>query len=136
MKIQYKKGYRFQTVSNYSVFIGIRPKKNVETQFLTLTSEGQLQIRSGYAWDGASGRVTIQTRTIMRGSLVHDALYQLCRMELLHKDFRELADIELKKICKEDGMWSVRAWYVFEAVRWFGASSADPRNVKKVFIAP
>ena len=134
--IKYKKGYRFQTVADYVVKIDIFPKADIETHFLNLSKKGWLKIGHGYAWNGASGTITIQTDSIIRGSLIHDALYQLIRMELLNNDFREAADIELKKACLEDGMFSWRAWYVYRAVRWFGASAASPENKKEIFEAP
>jgi hypothetical protein len=41
-------------------------------------SSGCGQESKGYAWNGPSGP-TLDTRNFMRGSLVHDALYQLMR---------------------------------------------------------
>ena len=50
----------------------------------------------------------------MRGPLVHDALYQLMRLEELdYKTDRKYADQLLKKICRGDGMSAFRAWYVY-----------------------
>ena len=46
------------------------------------------------------------------------------------------ADKELKRICREDGMSSIRAWWVYESVRQFGGSAASAENVKSVLIAP
>ena len=88
---------------------------------------GCLMIKEGYAWDGASGPA-VDTLTFLRGSLVHDALYQLIREGLLPKSFRRAADSLLRDICIEDGMSRVRAWYVYRAVRWFAAGAAKPRK--------
>ncbi len=64
----------------------------------------------------------------MRGSLVHDGLYQLMRDGLLdHEKYRKDDDDLLRVVCKEDGMSSFRAWYVYRSVRIFGGSSAEPR---------
>jgi len=80
-----------------------------------------LTIHEGYAWDGASGP-TIDTKSFMRGSLVHDALYQLISTKKLGKEHRRDADKVLYRICREDGMSWFRAKYVYYAVRKFGES--------------
>jgi hypothetical protein len=72
----------------------------------------------------------------MRGSLVHDALYQLIRERRMKERYREHADLILRKICLEDGMNKFRAWYVYLGVRWGGAASAQPRMPPKVLVAP
>lgn len=90
-----------------------------------LGTNGLLTIKKGYAWDGPSGP-TIDTPNFMRGSLVHDVLYQLMREELIPQDQREYADNLLRNICLEDGMSKIRAWWVYQGVRIGGASSAEP----------
>ena len=88
------------------------------------TPEGLLIISAGYAWDGPSG-ITIDTKSFMRGSLFHDAVYQLLREgKLIIPDGRKLADKLLRAICIEDGMWKIRAWWVYRAVRMFGKPSS------------
>jgi hypothetical protein len=114
--ITYKSGYKYQIKESYSVTIPIKPAENIASEFISLTTAGKLSIKSGYAWDGPSGP-TIDTLNFMRGSLVHDALYQLLRerhldMEIHRKD----ADRLLQQICKEDGMSSIRAWWVYQGV--------------------
>lgn len=76
-------------------------------------------IEKGYAWDGPSGP-TFDTPDFMRGSLIHDVLYQMIREESLTDVYRPEADKVLYQICREDGMPLWRAWYVWMAVRWFG----------------
>jgi hypothetical protein len=73
----------------------------------------------------------------MRGSLVHDALYQLMRDEYLDRAvYRDAADRTLQKICKEDGMWSLRAWWVYQGVRLFADPAADPASKRPWIRAP
>ena len=67
---------------------------------------------------------------------MHDALYQLIRKGYLEQKDREIADIELKRICLEDGMWKWRAWYVYHAVRLGGGPSASKGAIRKTIIAP
>lgn len=121
--IKYKDGYKYQLVETYSVRVAIRPAAHVRHDFISLSPLGFLSIRKGYAWDGPSGP-TIDTKNFMRGSLVHDALYQLIREGLLPLSEREQADAELRRICLEDGMSGVRAWWVYQGVRIFGDTAA------------
>jgi Protein of unknown function (DUF1353) len=73
----------------------------------------------------------------MRGSLVHDALYQLMRERHLDKEtHREFADRLLQAMCKEDGMTDLRAWWVYQGVRFGGDPFADPANDKPIVRAP
>jgi hypothetical protein len=118
------KRYKYQLVEPYPIEIGIRGYA-VDNPYLKLDVDGKLEIAKGYAWDGPSGP-TVDTLTFMRGSLVHDALYQLIRFEEIPLRYREYADLLLKKICLEDGMSSFRAEYVYQAVRLFGGASAKP----------
>jgi hypothetical protein len=82
-----------------------------------------LMIRKGYSWDGGSGPC-YDTKTVMRGSLIHDALYQLLRLGLLFPTYRKAADRLLKLICLEDGMNRFRAAYIYRAVRLFAGYAA------------
>ena len=134
--IAYNSGYKYQLKEIYSVVINITPTAPINTEYIDLDTAGNLTISEGYAWDGPSGP-TIDTLTFMRGSLVHDALYQLMREKNLdHKVHREAADRMLQKICKEDGMWSLRAWWVYHGVRLFADPAADPSDKRPVTRAP
>ena len=85
--IAYKKGYKYQLTEAYTVDILIHPDADIHSNsgYIDLTAEGTLTIKKGYAWDGPSGP-TVDTRNFMRGSLVHDALYQLMREGALDKE--------------------------------------------------
>jgi len=112
------------------------PQSDIQTDYIDLGADGRLVIRKGYAWDGPSG-LTIDTSTFMRGSLVHDALYQLIRHGFISNDeWREQADKEMRRICREDGMFRIRAWWVYWAVRWCGGKAASKESQKEVKIAP
>ena len=89
--------------------------------------EGSLTVYAEYAWDGPSGP-TIDTANFMRGSLVHDALYQLMRRGLLPQSEREGADKAIRDLCIEDGMSRVRAWWVYQSLRLGGGAAAKPRG--------
>ena len=134
--MKYRKGYKYQLAEALVVDTGIHyPGRNIKTEFIELNVFGELTIKSGYASDGPSGP-TIDTKTFMRGAFVHDAFYQLMRMGLLPQSYREDADALLRKMCREDGMSSWRAWYVYHSLRKFGAAAAKTDNVKEIYEAP
>lgn len=119
----------------YIVSVRIKPADDVSNRFICLSTDGTLRIRADYAWDGPSGP-TIDTKNFMRGSLVHDALYQLMREGYLPGSYRDEADDELRRICLEDGMSGLRAWWVYQGVRLGGGPAADPRNARAPVSAP
>ena len=134
-KIKYRSGYKYQLAEDYTTKIAILPSQDIQTEFIDLNLYGILTIKKGYAWDGPSGP-TIDTKSFMRGSIIHDALYQLIRQERISMTLRKIADDELKKACLEDGMWSWRAWYAYKAVRSMAFYAANPENQKEVYEAP
>jgi hypothetical protein len=123
--------YKYQIIHSYTMETYIKPQEEIITNFILLGATGKITIRSGYAWDGPSGP-TIDTKNFLRGSLVHDALYQLIREKLLTQEDKEVADKLLRDICLKDGMSRFRAWYVYIAVKIFGWRSAKlkPMGVK------
>ncbi len=134
--ISYKKGYKYQLVEDYIIETDIKPKQLITTEYLNLTLQGKLTIKKGYAWDGPSGPA-FDTKNFMRGSLVHDALYQLMREKpLVAGKFKKPADRLLEKVCIEDGMSKIRAQWVYYGVKIGGRPATDPANKKRVIKAP
>ena len=127
-KIRYRSGYRYQLQADYSVFIGLLGYK-IRTDFITLTESGWLTIRKGYAWDGATG-LPSTPRSLMRASLVHDAMYQLIRNGLF--DRRDVADEVFFEFAQEDGFMA--APLAHWIVEHFGAGYAayDPDKLRVV----
>lgn len=134
-RITYKNGYKYQLCGDYRCMVGFEPKREILTEWIELSHVGQILIRNGYAWDGPSGP-TVDTPNFMRGSLVHDALYQLLRERYLQPEFRAQADDCLYRICLEDGMSRFRAWIVYQSVKRFGGPSADPKHDRPRIVAP
>ena len=131
--IRYKKRqkYKYNLHSDFQYETGIIVENPKNIGLLEITATGKLIIRKGYSWDGPSGP-TIDTKSFMRGSLVHDALYQLMREKYLDcKIHRKYADDLLKKICLDDGMCRLRAWYVYQAVRLCAEKHATPTEKPK-----
>jgi len=139
-KIKYTSGYKYQLYEDYSATNG-KPLQTTITgydiclDFIRLTPDGLLDIKKGYAWDGASGP-TIDTDSTFRGSLVHDALYQLMREDLIGQHNRIIADCYLRDICIEDGMWKWRANLWYDGVRKFAMSAANAEADREILTAP
>lgn len=132
--VRYKSGYKYQLADGFYIRTAIRPPADIITPFICLSRNGGLYLSAGYAWDGATCFPDV--KSIMRGSLVHDALYQLMRLGLLSAEARETADELLRQCCLEDGMWKPVAWAVWRGVRLAGGPAADPLNAKPVLVAP
>lgn len=131
--IKYRKGYKYQLYEDafFSLpidFAGIE----TETQFILIKHQ-MMVIKSGYAWDGPSGP-TIDDKKGMRGSLIHDAGYQLIRESHLDIRFRIIFDEILHQCCIDDGMNSIRAWIWKRALKRYGESAAI--HNKDIFVAP
>ena len=135
-RIKYQSGYKYQLKEDYLVTIPIILFKPIDTEYIKLNTFGILTIKEGYAWDGPSGPV-IDTLDTMRGSLIHDALYQLMRNKNLdHDTYRKTSDKILYETILEDGVMKFRAWYIYQGVRLFGDPFADPKDKKPDIYAP
>ena len=137
-RILYREGYKYQLNQAYHVQLDhIRPPDvNIVAPLLLLTRDGRLTIRYGYAWDGASGPAR-DTKDAMRASLVHDALYQLCRMGVLSTSlWREEIDAVFKRMLETDGMGRFRRWYWHRAVRRYARKGASRKGSRPVCVAP
>ena len=124
--------YKYIVMIDYFVKVNIQTQ-NINNKFYSLLG-GQLLIKHGYKWDGASGP-TIDTHNTMRASCVHDVLYQMIRCRELNPDKKDTADRELQRIMKEDwkaktifgkGWNAIRSGYFYYAVKLFGGSSCIP----------
>lgn len=136
MSIRYRSGYKYQLVNDYRHGLRfLEPRPEIETEFIQLSEDCVLTIRHGYAWDGPSGPA-IDTKNFMRGSLIHDALYQLIRDGWLTIEDKEAADRELELVCLEDGMSRLRAWWVYQSVALCGSKSCLGDGGKPLMEAP
>ena len=138
VKIDYKAiksdKYKYQLLTTHMLSTKFRPVSRIVTEYIELGTDGVMVVKKLYAWDGPSGP-TIDTKNFMRGSLVHDALYQLMREKhISHTNNRKRADIILRDICRADGMSKIRSAWIYFGVR-IGASKAAKKG-REVQTAP
>ncbi|MBF31847.1 MAG: hypothetical protein Unbinned1322contig1000_40 [Prokaryotic dsDNA virus sp.] len=135
--IYYKKTniFKYKLEEDYWIYL---PEKffshYINSEYIKL-HKTRLYVLKGYRWDGPSGP-TLDTISFMRGSLIHDVLYQLIREKKLNLTLRREADKLLRKHCREDGMSWVSAYLVYKAVRIFGAKAVDPEGHIAIRRAP
>jgi hypothetical protein len=138
IKYQEIRGYKYRLLETYSIQTDIHPVYPIETNWLELTRDGFLTIRAGYCWDGASGP-TWDDKSSMRGSLVHDAFYQLIRLGMLPvSPNKAKADAIMHHMCLEDKMNPARAWAWLKALTLFGSKRTRPMpgDIPQVMEAP
>lgn len=132
MRIKYTKGYKYLLEEDAWFYTGI--KYAMMTKRVTHFADGWMLVNEGFGWDGCSGP-TWDDKTNMRAGLAHDALYYLHRRGL-PMIYRMDGDELLRKIMIVDGAPVWRADYYKWAVKNLGQSSADPKNKRKVLVAP
>lgn len=129
--ISYRSGYKYQLVRDYHLQTTLRPSQAAFCDFAGLSESGLLVIKKGYAWDGPSGPVP-DVPEAMRGSLVHDALYELMRIGGLDHRFKADADALLCSLCIEDGMPEFLAQVIREGVALFGERFTEATQEPKI----
>lgn len=135
-QIHFRAGYRYQLAKTYLTSLEyVKPPTDIWFDWTCLTAGGFIEIRKDYAWDGPSGPA-MDTKNAMRGSLVHDACYQLLRLGFLDPVLREAIDREYRRICREDGMSRLRAWIHFRALRRFASGAAEHKSERQIQTAP
>ena len=145
--IYYYAGFKYRLSRPFTFMVGIYGFEG-GNEWLQITSDGWLEVRPGYAWDGASGP-TKDTSSVMRAALVHDCLYQLIRLGVLPESSRPTADYLLRDIMDEDSpkgsgpigklkeSWNdVRGWFWWRSVRQFGGASILPKSERQELRAP
>jgi hypothetical protein len=132
--IQYRSGFHFQLMKPYQLQTSIT-EACLGNPWVNLSYSGLLSISAGYAWDGASGPIP-QSRQILRGSLVHDAFYQLIREHSLSQTWRKPVDQLFRQILLEDGLPSPLASLSYHAVRLFGGRFTQLGRQHPTLIAP
>lgn len=130
-RICYWSGYEFQLNETAWVQTDILGQTVIVPGFVSLTPDGVLTIYKSYAWDGATD--AIKDGTDMRGSLYHDALYQLLRETDLDEKYKANADRLYRAVCIEDGMPTWRADIQYEAIKRFGTKASEKKQREKFY---
>ena len=131
MPIAYRNGYKYQLVSDYAIATGFAPGGYHALPLAAIDPIGTLIIKAGYAWDGPSGPVP-DVPEAMRGSLIHDCLYEFMRVGGLDRSWKPYADKLLYKLCVEDGMNEIFARTILEGVTLFGEPFTEPNHENPV----
>ena len=126
-------GNKYRLDRDYQVKTNIKGCQ-ITKMFYSLSSEGMLSVQKGYLWNGPSGP-TVDTKNFMRGSMIHDIVYDMLRKQLLPSWVRAEADLLLFKTCREDGMSMFRATYVYRGVANFARLSSLPGGGSKMIVA-
>jgi hypothetical protein len=132
-KIKYKKLYKFpsslfhkykyELLEEHFEDTGIIGYEVIIDGILQLSNNGKLRIGKKYRWDGCSGP-TWDDEGNMRGSLIHDAFYQMFREKFLPIYLRKKVDQLFVEICHQDGMCALRCHYYYGAVRLLAGGAA------------
>ena len=96
----------------------------VNTSEYFLDIDGTLIVKRGFAWDGCSG--SIDTDTNMRASLFHDVGCLMVARGELPREALGYINRLFREHCREDGMWSARAWWHFKAITTHFANGRNP----------
>ena len=82
MKYRKLNRYKYSVMDDYTVQVNIHPTSDLKFEFMELSTTGQLSVKLGYAWDGITP-LPATPKCGLRGSLVHDVLYQMMRLGAL-----------------------------------------------------
>lgn len=132
--IEYREGYKYQLAKSYTLFTPIKDHEVVD-EFFQLNAAGILTIRSGYAWDGASGP-TFDTAASMSPSLVHDVFCQMMRNKQLPFELQDAINKFFYELCVKAGMWKWRAWLWYKAVEAADCGNPDQGPDRITLSAP
>ena len=128
-KIKYKEGFRFYLADDFFILIEGLPDVAVLETYKMSLSNGSLRISRGYMWDGPW-----KNKKMIRGFLVHEALYQLIRLGYLDYSWRLKANAVLCKILVADGVFRGFAFLIKKFFDVFG--SVASKSGRKIQIAP
>ena len=107
--------WKYELIGDYSypVLGGLPPYEGRWFVF----SRGGLTVKEGYSWDGATG--AIDTLDLCRASMVHDVICQAVGAGILPWCYRKIGDGLFLEILKADGVFCLRRWWCYAAVRTY-----------------
>lgn len=98
---QMANGWKYRLYKDVTFATGIIPLLPFSHEFIRYEKNGNITLKRGYQWDGASGGCPDHP-AIMRPSLLHDALCQMFAMGIITKPQREQADYLLACMTKKN----------------------------------
>jgi len=123
MKYRELKKYQYGLMEIYRINVNL---PDAFGNFMSV-SDGTLVIRKHYAWDGSSVPLKRCYKWIWNAdkycktaSLVHDALCQLIREDLLPMKYKEQVDTIYRDMCIAKGMPSWQANTRYKMIRKYG----------------
>ncbi len=123
--MKYIKGFKYQLAESESFQTNILGY-NIDDDYYSLTPDGVLIAKKGFAWDGCSG--SFDTRTNMRGGLGHDILcLMVARGQLPVSAMPKVNDF-FYGVLIEDEMVKIRADWHHTAVDWHFAGNRKPER--------
>lgn len=132
----YISGFKYQLEEDFLIGIPVLAQfDGIDMRYFSINNCGTLLLKVGFASDGPSGP-TIDTPNSIRGSFIHDALYECMRKGYIPIKFRKKADEIIREVCIMDGMSKIRAYAWYYALRWFGARNAKPSRRREIKYAP
>ena len=105
----------------------------VDQEFYTLERNGELEVRKGFCWDGASG--AFDTKDFMVPSLVHDIFCVLVNRGILPPYAQALADEQLRLLEIESKMPWIRRMWTYIAVRLYQINKRPGSRAKVYEVA-
>lgn len=138
IKLTYREldDYKYQATEDLEIQTEIKGVSAV-TEYIHLSPNGLLRTKAYYAWNGSNWS---SDKHAMIASLVHDALCQLMRLDLLSRTvFRKPADALYRDICIAEGIKKWKANFRYRMLQWFGKSATYPEKkprgqIKKITI--
>lgn len=121
--IYYREGYLYQTSRPYLIETGIIPSEPIVMEFFTLYRDGTLNIKQGYAWDGASW--CPEWLVPPECSCPHDAFCQMTQLGLLDYAVYAPQFHELLRLMVADRWGGFLASIVHKAVTTFRGGHPD-----------
>jgi len=119
-----KHAFKYLVEENFSVKTPIRSSREIDTWYCTLSPEGVLMVKRGFASDGASGW-TFDTDATKQPAVEHDIFYKLMRKKLVGISWKPIIDVFFRDRLVEEGMSKCRAdmWLIMvDAYGWKAAT--------------
>jgi len=112
--------YKYILDRPFTIVTGIHPLTPIKHPYFTIGVDSVLKISNGYAWDGATGVPSLlQTKKLVRPSLVHDVFCQAIEEGYLSKGVRKEADKLFRVLCEEEGMPEIVVTTMYKLVRGY-----------------